>query len=99
GVGGFCVCSRECFDSAIDLLREAIRIDPGYMTAKGLLALIYVSQYSQGWFNPDDKPYALRLAREVLARAQDDPLALSGAGHAIAGLGKEYELSLNALER
>jgi len=90
--------TREGYESAIRFLRQAIEIDPTFVSAKGSLALAYVSQYSQGWLDPKDREYALSVARDALARGNDDPIALTGAGMAIAGLAREYEQGLQVIE-
>jgi adenylate cyclase len=90
--------TRGGYERAIGLLKDALRLDPDFQPAKGLLVLTYVTRLSQGWSDADDKDNALALADEVLTRGRNDPTALLGAGFAIAAFRKDYKQGLRILE-
>ena len=67
--------------------------------AKALGAYIRSLSVSQCWHEPDDIRVAVRMAREVLAEARDDPTSLRFAAQVIAYSAKEYETALGVIER
>lgn len=81
------------------LTNEALSIDPDFVLAKALGAYIRSISVSQCWHEPDDIRVAVRMAREVLAEAGDDPTSLRFAGVVLAYSAKDYERALNAIER
>ena len=54
---------------------------------------------SQCWHEPDDVRVAVRMAREVMAEARDDPTSLRFAAQVLAYSAKDYETALSAIER
>ena len=98
GLKAFYEGTRQGCEAAVSFLKSALRTDPGFTTAKGCLALVHTTRFSQGWIEPSDKDEAIGLGREVLAEGSDDPFALVGAGYAVGTLAKEYEQGLRALE-
>lgn len=61
---------------AVQALRGALAIEPDYALAKAYLAGCHGIRDTCGWAEPGDRAEAIRLAREALAEAGDDPLAL-----------------------
>ena len=70
---GFYSMTREGFADVRRLTNEALSIDPEFTLAKALGAYIRSISVSQCWHEPDDIRVAIRMAREVLAEARDDP--------------------------
>ncbi|PAQ05651.1 adenylate/guanylate cyclase domain-containing protein [Mesorhizobium temperatum] len=91
--------TREGFADVRRLTNEALSIDPGFTLAKALGAYIRSLSVSQCWHEPDDIRVALRMAREVLADARDDPTSLRFAAQVIAYSAKDYETALDTIER
>ena len=54
---------------------------------------------SQCWHEPDDIRVAIRMAREVLAEARDDPTSLRFAAQVLAYSAKDYETALAVIDR
>jgi len=91
--------TREGFADVRRLTNEALSIDPGFTLAKALGAYIRSLSVSQCWHEPDDIRVAVRMAREVLAEARDDPTSLRFAAQVIAYSAKDYETALDTIER
>ncbi|AZO68864.1 tetratricopeptide repeat protein [Mesorhizobium sp. M6A.T.Ce.TU.002.03.1.1] len=91
--------TREGFADVRRLTNEALSIDPGFTLAKALGAYIRSLSVSQCWHEPDDFRVAVRMAREVLADARDDPTSLRFAAQVIAYSAKDYETALDTIER
>jgi adenylate cyclase len=91
--------TREGFADVRRLTNEALSIDPGFTLAKALGAYIRSLSVSQCWHEPDDIRVAVRMAREVLADARDDPTSLRFAAQVIAYSAKDYETALHTIER
>ncbi|TIT04266.1 adenylate/guanylate cyclase domain-containing protein [Mesorhizobium sp.] len=91
--------TREGFADVRRLTNEALSIDPGFTLAKALGAYIRSLSVSQCWHEPDDTRVAVRMAREVLADARDDPTSLRFAAQVIAYSAKDYETALDTIER
>ncbi|MER8444751.1 adenylate/guanylate cyclase domain-containing protein [Mesorhizobium sp. M1066] len=91
--------TREGFADVRRLTNEALSIDPGFTLAKALGAYIRSLSVSQCWHEPDDVRVAVRMAREILADARDDPTSLRFAAQVIAYSAKDYETALDMIER
>ncbi|HEX6114919.1 MAG TPA: adenylate/guanylate cyclase domain-containing protein [Geminicoccaceae bacterium] len=91
--------TREGFADVRQLTNEALTIDPEFTLAKALGAYIRSIAVSQCWHEPDDSRVAVRMAREVLAEARDDPTSLRFAAQVLAYSARDYETALGAIER
>jgi TolB-like protein/class 3 adenylate cyclase len=83
--------SEEGLGEAVVLLRQTLAIDPSYAPAASMLGWCHVLQRFQGWgtLSYDDLVAGVRLARQALEGARDDPdtmwqaaITLSFAGEA-----------------
>ena len=91
---GFYSMTCEGFAEVRRLTNEALSIDPDFTLAKALGAYIRSISVSQCWHEPDDIRVAVRMAREVLAEARDDPTSLRFAAQVLAYSAKDYETAL-----
>src|SRR5271156_3507921 len=76
--------TEEGFGEAVGLLRQALAIDPSYAPAAAMVGWCRVIQRSQGWgaVSNDEVAVAVRLARQALEAARDDPdTTCQAAGH------------------
>jgi adenylate cyclase len=96
---GFYSMTSEGFAEVRRLTNEALSIDPGFILAKALGAYIRSISVSQCWHEPDDIRVAVRMAREVLAGARNDPTSLRFAAQVLAYSAKDYETALAAIDR
>jgi adenylate cyclase len=96
---GFYSMTREGFADVRRLTNKALTIDPEFTLAKALGAYIRSISVSQCWHEPDDARVAIRIAREVLAEARDDPTSLRFAAQVLAYSAKDYETALSTIER
>jgi len=91
--------TREGFSDVRRLTNEALSIDPEFTVAKALGAYIRSLSVSQCWHEPDDIRVAIRMAREVIAEAADDPTCLRFAAQVLAYSAKDYDQALDAIGR
>jgi len=91
--------NRSTIRNAIELLIAAIALDPTYAQAKALAAICHGDLVQQRWDDPEDFIASDRLAREALADARDDPIALAFASQIAAYISKDYETALAAADR
>jgi adenylate cyclase len=90
----------EGWDAAIGYLRHALRLDPSYAPAAGLIGFVRREQTSRGiQLSHEEIAEALHLARHALAVGRDDPDALRMAGPTLAVLGGELAAAMSALDR
>jgi adenylate cyclase len=75
--------TREGSDAALDNIRQAIALDPGYALAKAYLSVTYMLRWIQGWGAPGDPAKGLAVAREAIVQGSDDPSVLRWAGHTL----------------
>lgn len=83
----------------LDLLRQALALDPHYLQAKALICYAHTGAVATRWWTFEQARAALPLAREVLDANPEDPLALAYCGHYIAYVGGETRRGLTALQR
>jgi TolB-like protein len=88
GLAGLHQWSRADNDEALRHLYRAIELDPGFATAYGIAARVYVQRNSGGWINEPEREFAEaeKLARRAVHLGPDDAVALAGAGFALADL-------------
>ena len=91
--------TREGFADVRQLTNEALTIDPEFTLAKALGAYIRSISVSQCWHEPDEARVAIRMAREVLTEAREDPTSLRFAAQVLAYSAKDYETALSAIDR
>jgi TolB-like protein/class 3 adenylate cyclase len=90
--------TREGSDAALDYIRQAIALDPGYALAKAFLSVTYMTRWIQGWGAPGDPERGLAAAREAIVLGSDDPSVLRWAGHTL-GFWGEHDRSIALLEK
>jgi TolB-like protein/class 3 adenylate cyclase len=90
--------NRECSDAALNYIRQAIALDPGYALAKALLSIIYLERGIQGWGAPGERERGLAAAREAIVLDSDDPSVLRWAGLTL-GFWGDYDRSIALLEK
>ena len=93
--------TREGSDTALNLLAQAVALDPDYAVAAGLASWCYALRVVQRW--PTDfeteKRAGSELGRRAIAQGPSDPDALAMGGYAVAFLGEELRIGLAAIER
>jgi TolB-like protein/Tfp pilus assembly protein PilF len=85
-------------EKSVERLEAALKIDPHYVAAHGLLAWSY-STFAV--YDPSDsrRDKSVQHARAVLGPNTDDPLALAFASFALALFERDYDVALSAVER
>jgi adenylate cyclase len=91
--------TREGSDAALNLLREAVRVDPSFALAKAFAAYTMIMREVQGWIIPGEREEGARLARDALSDARDDATTLRLAGQAVSWLAHDREHGVAAIER
>jgi TolB-like protein len=96
----YAVRPEDC-DVALELLEEAMRLDPGYVPAAAFAAWCHEQRIIRNWPGVSDRDSveALRLARITLAADTDDALMISIAGFVLVMVGHDHDAGLAALAR
>jgi|TARA_B110000211_G_scaffold233977_1_gene301884 TolB-like protein len=89
----------EALTKGLELLNQALTLDPGYIHAHALVAYAHTSAFATRWWTLEQARAAIPNARAVLDSGTDDGLALTYAGHYIAYVGRDYNEGLSALKR
>jgi TolB-like protein len=85
---------------ALGLFKKAIEGDPKFAGAYAAVAATHVSMQSRGLgLDPDAKTEAIEFAREGARLGTNDAYSLARAGHALAYIGREYDLGLSLVDR
>jgi TolB-like protein len=88
--------SRE----AIDLLRQALALDPAYASAAGLFACCRIFQRANSAISDEEElTEGVRFARRAIEVGREDPEALKMGGWGIFVLAGERAAGLRAIER
>ena len=90
----------EDAENAIRFLDEAIRCEPTYAAAHGLLAWCHEQRYLRGGLRDEARHDALVHARAAIEAGSDDAMALAMGGFVVGILERgEYETGLEAIDR
>lgn len=92
--------TESSFDQALTLFHQAIAIDPHFSSAWGLVARVHWGRAHNGWA-PFREAQALgqEAARRAIETGQNDPVALTLGGFAIAYLSAQPEAGVAHIER
>jgi TolB-like protein/Tfp pilus assembly protein PilF len=101
GTASFYRFTRETTDEALQLFRQAIQLDPDFATPYGMAALCYCRRKAACWWTDpiDEIPEAVRLARRAVEFRNDDAIALSAGGWALAYVGADLDDGMAFLDR
>jgi TolB-like protein/Tfp pilus assembly protein PilF len=93
--------TREAIDEALPMFSEAIRRDPDFASAYGLAAWCYFWRKINGWMTdrPQEIAEGTRLARRAVELGQDDAVALTRSGHALAHLVGDLDGGIALLDK
>ncbi len=85
----------------LDLLYQAINMDPKYALALAFCAWGYEQRLTRGWepYGDNDAEAAIDLARRALATHNNDPRALAAAGFVLVMVARDYDRGLSAIRR
>jgi adenylate cyclase len=88
-------------EEALQLLGQALEMDPAYPTANALAAWCRQQRHLMEWptVQDDDRETAKHLARVAIAVGAEVPLALALAGAVRAALTRDHHLALAATDR
>lgn len=86
-------------DAALDLLEQALELEPDYAAAHAIIAWCHEQRYLRAGMHEETKKAALRHARTALAAGGDDAAALAIAGFVIAVVESDYEAATGAFDR
>jgi tetratricopeptide (TPR) repeat protein len=101
GMADFHRFTREGTDQALGHFQRAIELDPDFATAHGMAALCYVRRKATGWWADaaKDTAEAVRVARKAVELGNDDVIALSAGGWALAYVGLELDDGMAFIDR
>jgi TolB-like protein/Flp pilus assembly protein TadD len=86
---------------ALDLLHEAITMDPYYAPALAFLAWGYEQRLVRDWgsYDGNDAGTAIALAHRAIAADRNDAHVMATAGFVLLMVGRDYEQGLQAVDR
>ena len=86
---------------AMDLLNQAIELDPDYAPALAHLGWCYWERISRVWgaYGDDDAGTAISLAHRAIAADRNDAMVLAIAGFALVMIARDYDKGLDAVNR
>jgi TolB-like protein len=93
--------SREAIDEALDLFREAVRLDADFAPAYAMAAWCHFWRKVNGWMTDRTRETAegIRLARRAVELGRNDAVALTRSGHALAHLAGELDGGIALIDR
>jgi TolB-like protein/class 3 adenylate cyclase/Flp pilus assembly protein TadD len=86
-------------NKGMDLLHQALLLDPDYAGAHAYLAWAYEIRVARGGFSEADLAAGLHHARAAVASGSDDATALAVASLALLHLGRDFTSASNAVAR
>ncbi len=97
----FYASTREGSDKALELLDQALALDPGFASAAALTAWCYFNRVTHAWSSSpkDDSAKGIEAARAALEADTDDPMALANAGWVLATLAHDLDAGVAAIDR
>jgi TolB-like protein/class 3 adenylate cyclase/Flp pilus assembly protein TadD len=96
--GQFHQHSREGARAAIDLLRQALALDPTYAPAAALIGECHVT-LGRGSISQAEAEESVRLARQAIQWGKNDPEALWMAAIGLSVFADEHALAAGVIER
>lgn len=93
--------SKSAIDEALTHFRKAIEIDPDFASAYAMAAWCFFWRKVNGWMADRSKEISegARLARRAVELGQNDAIALTRGGHALAHLTGDVDGGLALLDR
>ena len=93
--------TRAAIDEALPLFDRAIELDPDYASAHAMAAWCRFWRKVNGWMTDRPKEIAegVRLAQRAVELGQDDPVALTRSGHALAYFRGDLDGGIALLDR
>lgn len=89
----------EDADKALDLLEQAIRLEPDYAIVHGFMAWCHEQRYLRGGLHAETRTAARHHAHAAIKAGGDDAMALAMGGFVIGVMERDYETALEALDR
>lgn len=86
-------------DKALNFLDEAIRLEPNYAAAHGLIAWCHEQRYLRGGLHAEARQAGLFHAHTAIEAGGDDAMALAMGGFCVAVLERDYQSALEAIDR
>lgn len=85
----------------LDLVGEALALDPSYVPAMGLAAFALEHRVTMGWpdYGPDDRARSIALARAVLDQPGGDAIALARCALVVGQMQRELPRAVVMIER
>jgi tetratricopeptide (TPR) repeat protein len=89
----------EDADKALELLGQAIRLEPDYAVVHGFIAWCHEQRYLRGGLHAETREAARSHAHAAITAGSDDAMALAMGGFVVAVMERDYHIALDALDR
>ena len=89
----------ENADKALQLLKQAIRLEPDYAVVHGFIAWCHEQRYLRGGLHAETRAAARHHAHAAIEAGGDDAMALAMGGFVVGVVERDYETALEALDR
>ena len=89
----------ENADKALELLEQAIRLEPDYAVVHGFIAWCHEQRYLRGGLHAETREAARSHAHAAITAGSDDAMALAMGGFVVAVMERDYLTALDALDR
>jgi TolB-like protein len=101
GTASFHRFTRQATDEALRLFRHATQLDPEFTMPYGMAALCYCRRKAACWWTDplSEIAEAVRFARRAVEFGNDDAIALSAGGWALAYVGTDLDSGMAFLDR
>jgi len=93
------IAMPQAADEALDLLEQAVAIDPEYGAAHAFIAWCHHTRYLRAGLAEEERLAALRHALIAIAMGGDDATALAVAAFIVGIFERDYETAFNAFDR
>jgi adenylate cyclase len=89
----------EHADKALQLLEQALKLEPDYAVVHGYIAWCHEQLYLRGGLHDETRRAAIKHARAAIASGSDDATASAMGGFVIAVMERNYAAALDAIDR
>jgi len=96
----FYACTQESNRQSLQLLEQALALDPNFVAAVILAENCWSLSANQGWLPvPETQPEVMKYARRAVQIDKDNAEALATLARRVSGIERDYEEAISLAER